>query len=210
MITASGVHIQKVGGAQGTPTNRDIAIHAGRICRFGGAVWYTLLPHLVFVGLLAYRRSRSIPNMLWGFLHDAHEIATMDVPRPFKCDCMRTEQAAIDKRIAEKFWLTRGIDLFLIKQCDEDACDIEAMALNIRNYEEVGRDGSPVHKNKEDEFLFRRIISKGWNGVDTVFGENYWAVREFTAVLQDAEFQDHAAVMSRVRKWGLLNAEDLK
>lgn len=48
MITHSGVHIQKIGGADGTPTAMDIAVHAGRICRFGGAVWYPLLPHLIF------------------------------------------------------------------------------------------------------------------------------------------------------------------
>jgi hypothetical protein len=32
MITYSGIHIQKIGGADGTPTPRDIAVHAGRIC----------------------------------------------------------------------------------------------------------------------------------------------------------------------------------
>jgi hypothetical protein len=44
MITQSGVHIQTIGGAAGTPTAMDIAVHAGRLCRFGGSVWYPLLP----------------------------------------------------------------------------------------------------------------------------------------------------------------------
>ncbi|MBK8810670.1 MAG: hypothetical protein IPN69_08050 [Acidobacteria bacterium] len=145
MITYSGIQVEAIGmKCQGTPTPLDIAVHAGRICRFGGAIWMPLLPHLVLVGLLAYKRSSSVANLLWGFLHDAHETITCDVPKPFKCDCMRQEQAAIDKRL---FDLYHGdlnsevhhsmIDFDLIKECDLIACDLEAVILNLPGYAEL-------------------------------------------------------------------------
>lgn len=176
MITHSGIHIQKRGGAEGTPTAMDIAVHTGRICRFGGAVWYPLLPHLMFVGLMAYQRSRNIANFAWGVLHDAHEAVTSDVPRPFKCACLKQEQEYLDTRILTAFvpseWHDK-IDYDLIHQCDKDACDIEAVYLELPGYSEkelgdkdgYGRHKDMIHADETDLAIFRRVLASPFMGL---------------------------------------------
>jgi hypothetical protein len=214
MITYSGIHVQKIGGADGTPTPTDIAVHAGRLCRFGGSVWYPLLPHLVFVGLMAYRRSSSIPNLLWGFLHDAHETITGDVPRPFKCDCMRREQYAIDLRLYNDFMKLSEIlvDHDLIKQCDIDACDIEAMELGVPNYKAIttacGSNGDmayhhELHADKDDQKLFRRIRQSPFME-STLYGEASNGVRRFAHALTLAKVEDYDNFFNVVKGWDLL------
>lgn len=148
MITYSGVHIQKIGGVAGTPTATDIAVQSARICRFGGAVWYPLLPHFIFVGMLAYRRGGNFETVAWAFLHDAHEIATSDIPRPFKCECIKEEQKAIDLRLFSSFDILMGtVDFDLIKQCDIDACHIEAVELGVPGFAEtVETSRSTLHR----------------------------------------------------------------
>lgn len=214
MITQSGVHIQTIGGASGTPSAQDIAVHAGRLCRFGGAVWYPLLPHLVLVGLMAYRRSGSRQNLLWGFLHDAHETVTGDVPRPFKCDCMRREQSALDVRILEQFVGYQSeplIDYSLINECDHDACDLEAMALELPNYQEIAtacatsyRWTRPeiIHADTEDMTLFRRILRSPFNQ-DTIYCDSI-GVQQFAHVLELAQAGNQEAIIPMVKAWGLL------
>lgn len=212
MITYTGVHIQKIGGECGTPTATDIAVHAGRICRFGGAVWYPLLPHLVFVGLMAYRRSESVPNLLWGFLHDAHEIATSDVPRPFKCDCMRREQEAIDDRIFEKFFAgEEDPDWKLVKECDIDAAHIEAVQLGVPGFAETelkyatdytGRDS--IHDDAEDVALFNRIMNSSFGHWATIYPASL-AVKMFTDALTFAERGEYKAFLKEVESWRLLH-----
>jgi hypothetical protein len=214
VITYSGIHVQKVGGADGTPTPTDIAVHAGRLCRFGGAVWYPLLPHLVFVGLLAYQRSGSVDNLLWGFLHDAHETITGDVPRPFKCDCMRTEQKAIDERLLPDYfgrnWVTINFDL--VKQCDIDACDIEAVELKLPNYKEITTSCADngdkayhheLHQDPDDIHLFRRILHSPFME-STLNGEVSNGVWKFANALQMAKAGQQQQFLTLVKSWDLL------
>ena len=212
MITYSGQHIQKIGGEAGTPTPMDIAVHSGRICRFGGCVWYPLLPHLVFVGLMAYKRSNSPLNMLWGFLHDAHEVATSDVPRPFKCDCMRVEQDAIDNRLCREFldgWKHK-INFSLIKQCDHDACDIEAVELGVPGFAEIEmkhtkdyRNRSAIHRELEDVVLFQKIKASAFFG-DTIRGADSVGVIRFANALTFAKAGKTDLFIDTVNSWGLL------
>jgi hypothetical protein len=214
MITFSGIHVQKVGGASGTPTAIDIAVHAGRLCRFGGAIWHPLLPHLVFVGLLAYRRSGSLSNLLWGFLHDAHETVTGDVPRPFKCDCMRKEQSALDERILQRYMglkLERLIDYKLINECDHDACDLEASELGLPNYKEIAtacatsyRRTRPevIHSDSDDLSLFRRVLSSQFNK-ETIHADSS-GVQAFASVLKLAQTGERGAIISTIESWGLI------
>lgn len=210
MITYSGVHIQTIGGEEGTPTATDIAVHAGRLCRFGGAVWYPLLPHLVFVGLLAYRRSVSIQNALWGFLHDAHETVTADVPRPFKCDCMRREQSALDKRIAERFLGIENaglVDLELIKRCDLDACDMEAIELGLPGYREVKARAvdsyrayqADVHSDDAETAILRRILASPFYQ-ETTQAESR-GVQLFAQALTYAENRNLKALEADIQGW---------
>jgi hypothetical protein len=217
MITYSGIHIQKIGGADGTPTPLDIAVHAGRLCRFGGAVWYPLLPHLVFVGLLAYRRSgklSSVRNMMWGFLHDAHECVTGDIPRPFKCNCMRTEQEAIDERLLAEYFDEDdryAINFELIKKCDIDACDIEATSLGVKNYEAITTAAAvngdhvyhhQLHKNTDDQQLFNRILESPFYGATNYDG--CIGVSAFTRMLEKAKAGEWNEVICNVESWGLI------
>jgi hypothetical protein len=214
VITQSGVHIQKIGGVEGTPTAEDIAVHAGRICRFGGAIWYPLLPHLIFVGLMAYKRSGNIANMLWGFLHDAHEVATSDVPRPFKCNCMRKEQTALDNRLLRVYFNrhkdARVIDFDLIKQCDIEACHIEAVQLGVPGFAETELKYSSsytgathIHDAPEDVELFNRIMSRSF-GKNTIQGRESLGVALFSEALQFAEVGDYDGFLDAVIDWGLL------
>lgn len=212
MITHSGIHIQCIGGESGTPTASDIAIHAGRLCRFGGAVWYPLLPHLVTVGLLAYKRSGEWANLLWGFLHDAHECITGDTPKPFKCDCMRQEQAALDERILNRFMGIEAkplIDFDLIHECDLDACDIEAIELGVPGYQEIVATHAAaysqrkeIHSDPKDLALFRRILASHFNK-NTIFADSI-GVRAFQDVLTLAENHKCNAFLCAVESWGIL------
>lgn len=130
MITFSGQHIQRIDQTEhGTPTPIDIAVHAGRICRFGGAVWAPLLAHLMFVGLLAYKRSGKIENFIWGLLHDAHEVVTSDVPRPFMGVGSEVYGAVINNR--------RGIGIELKTAYYKQAVKNVEFAANHINAEEA-------------------------------------------------------------------------
>ena len=214
MITYSGVHIQKIGGAAGIPTPEDIAVQSARICRFGGSVWYPLMPHLIFVGLLAYKRSGNIANFIWGVLHDAHEVATSDVPRPFKCDCMRLEQDAIDKRLLDHYlpdwikWHNDGdLDFDLIKQCDHDACDIEAVELNLPGFAEIEiahtkdyRNRKAVYTDADDVKLFH-TARLTYGRSDAVKGLDHFSTSAFARLLTNIEKQEFEAVKTWIDSW---------
>lgn len=209
MITYSGIQVEAIGmKCQGTPTPLDIAVHAGRICRFGGAIWMPLLPHLVLVGLLAYKRSSSVANLLWGFLHDAHETITCDVPKPFKCDCMRQEQAAIDKRL---FDLYHGdlnsevhhsmIDFDLIKECDLIACDLEAVTLRLPGYAELIPSRPPLELS--DLRLFQNIQHSPFY-TNSIRGLDSAGVCLFASALKFALKGNLTAFVASVHGWDLL------
>ncbi len=212
MITYSGVHIQKHGGECGTPTAEDIAVHMGRICRYGGAVWYPLLTHSVFVGLMAYQRSNQVSNLLWGFLHDAHEVVTSDIPRPFKCKCTKVEQERIDQRIYHKFCMgiRPAIDRELIKQCDTDALHIEAVELGLPGFAEIELkyasdylNETSIHRSDTDRHLFNRIQNSVFS-TGTISGPESTGVWLFTHALLEAEAGNYEGFLSVVRTWGLL------
>lgn len=173
-----------------------------------------LLAHLVFVGLMAYRRSGKVENMLWGFLHDAHEVVTADVPRPFKCDCMRFEQQAIDERLLAAYfgdYYAAPIDYDLIKQCDTDALHIEAVMLGLPGFTEVELKYAQdycgekhIHDDIADKELFQRIFGSPFCN-DTIQGEDSHGVRRFACCLTLAEKGQYTNMTSVVRGWGLLD-----
>lgn len=212
MITQSGVHIQKIGGVAGIPTAMDIAVHSGRLTRFGGSVWSPLLAHLVFVGLLAYKRSGSVVNMIGGFVHDAHEVVTSDVPRPFKCDCMREEQKALDALIYPFFCPIGldGMDHDLIKQCDGDACDIEAVALGVPGYSQIEIEFADdykgikdIHRDNGDLELFLRIKRSPFF-IDTISGKSSPGVHNFAYILDLASKGKYELIEKLIEGMGFL------
>lgn len=211
MITQSGIHVQKVGGEMGTPTAEDIAVQSGRVCRYGGAIWVPNLTHLVFVGLMAYKRSGNVANLIWGFLHDAHEICTGEVPRPFKCECMRTEQNAIDQRLLRHYFGEDGwlnIDFDIIKQCDIDVCHIEATMLELPGFAKTelkyGKDytqATKIHDNFEDQSLFFKLRGGPFYN-DTLNGMESYGVRIFAETLQRAERGEYDEMLGFIGSWG--------
>jgi hypothetical protein len=209
VITYSGVHIQKIGGAAGTPTAQDIAVQSGRICRYGGSIWSPLLTHLVLVGLLAYRRRGCPANLLWGIMHDVHEVCTGsgEVPAPFKCDCIKREQAEMDDRLRDRFVgpdLASLIDYAFIKQCDVDAADLEAVALGLPNYESIapGVHGRPIHRDPQDQRLMRDLIVSPFY-VSTLSPYSRGVVM-FQQALELAEQRRTDEFLAAVLSWGLL------
>lgn len=209
MITYSGIHIQKIGGADGTPTARDCAVQAGRICRYAGAIWAPLLTHSVFTGLLLYKRTGSIRYAVAGFLHDLHEVASGETPRPFKCDCIRREQAALDERIFSRFLDAddlEPIDAAVVKQADIDAGDIEAVYLCLPNYENLQGEIRPLYTNMVDIRLFRDLCaSPFYNG--TISPHNR-GVQVFTQWLKLAEQREWSALKDNIENWRRALYED--
>lgn len=209
MITQSGVHIQKIGGATGTPTSTDIVVHAGRICRYGGAIWNPLLPHLVFVGMLASRRGANYETTAWSFMHDSHECVTGEVPRPFKCECMRREQKAIDERLIVEYGLDPSqIDFALVKQCDIDACHIEAVELGLPGFAETeikhsaGYTGATeIYAKREDVALFHGILRSPFYYADIVEDPHACGAEHMVNLLELIRTGDREAFAEHVAGW---------
>lgn len=209
MITQSGVHIQKMGEVEGIPTIEDIAVQAGRICRYGGAIWNPLLPHLVFVGMLASRRNANYNTTAWAFLHDAHEIVTGEVPRPFKCDCMRREQKAIDDRLIAAFGLSKSeIDFDLIKQCDIDACHIEAVELGLPGFADTEirysanyTKSREIYTSPESVALFHGILRSPFYYADITEGATVCGVEHFIELLKIIDSNSQTALTEKIASW---------
>lgn len=155
MVTQSGIHITTK--QIQAPSPDDIAIQSGRITRYGGAVWAPLLRHIILVGAMSYRRTGRPADLIWGLLHDAHEVVTGEIVRPFKCGCNRHYQDLIDRLIIKQYNLQTA-DRSAVKLADQDACDIEAVQLNVRRYVELTLEsGRLVYANSEDILLFWKI-----------------------------------------------------
>ena len=197
MITYSGVHIhpcrsENQEAVRGIPTPMDIAVQMGRICRYGGAVWMPLLTHSVFVACLAVLRKCNTSTWLWALLHDAHEAVTSDIPRPFKCDCIREEQGWIDRKLQAVFHLEpQAIDFALVKQCDDLALGIEGRRLGLPGFADL-QGPYPVSTSAEDvqwvllgERVFAELLTSSYYE-GTIYAEHSDAVRQTARILAEA------------------------
>ena len=74
-----------------------------------------------------------------GAFHDAHEAVTSDIPRPFKCECLKKIQNDIDKRIGEAFGLRelQRFEKMLIKSADDAALAAEAVVVGPRGVQKL-------------------------------------------------------------------------
>lgn len=108
MLTFSGIRVTRGGSA--APTVLDIAVHTGKVQRFGGGSpqWWTVLHHLVAGGELVKYYGERVFGLtgkdltkatLHVMLHDAHEAITGDVPRTWKPPELATWQKELDRRI---------------------------------------------------------------------------------------------------------------
>jgi len=140
MITYTGIRVAPDNDL--VPSPRDIAVQMARITRYGGAVWCPLLAHSVLVAGLVLKaihhvrlRASDLPTWAWGLLHDAHEVVTGEVVRPWKPDGLRARQAELDRRIRDAFHLDESsIDLAMVKAMDERALIAEAVVLQLPNF----------------------------------------------------------------------------
>ncbi len=96
MHTLSGRRFE-IGGSW-SPTIKDVAFGLSRIPRWGGAtlVPWTVLQH----SLAAHRLAKRSPVALAILWHDVDEMATGDIPKPFKTP----EQAALGERLRVWFF----------------------------------------------------------------------------------------------------------
>lgn len=79
----------------------DVAAHLSKINRFAGATheFYSVAQHSVIVAKILKDMGHSIKLQRKGFLHDAHEMVTSDIPTPFHRDV----NARIFKRFGEHY-----------------------------------------------------------------------------------------------------------
>ena len=145
MITNSGIRVAP--DTETVPTPRDIAVAMGRITRFGGAIWCPLLAHSVLVGELVLRNLRSRTGGVavatrketwaWAVLHDAHEVVTGEVVRPWKPGDLAALQRGLNERLAKAFSLDLSlVHLELVKRMDERALCLEAEVLGLPGFRE--------------------------------------------------------------------------
>lgn len=157
MLTYSGVDM--LPGGKNAPAPIDLAVHMGRICQFGGAVWFTLLAHSVFVAELVLR---EVPKgdgwtWAWALFHDAHEVVTSDVPRGWKGSEMKAVQTHLDRRISERYGFDHHlVDRELVGRMDKRAICVQADRLNLGQgaYFEAYPHTEPT---PEEDTLFQKI-----------------------------------------------------
>lgn len=86
---------------------RWLAESLQRIGRFGGQhPESNVLIHSLEVWWEVRGSSPAI--QLWALYHDAHEVLTSDVPRPFKCQCMKAAQRLFDSCLQARLGITEG------------------------------------------------------------------------------------------------------
>jgi hypothetical protein len=141
MISNSGVWVTPTTGL--IPTPKDIAVHAGRITRYAGAIWSPLLAHLVFVGELTWAHMMlsgkpfDYPTWAWSLLHDVHETFMGEIPRRWKIAERKNQEKEVDRGILAAFRLAhQHIDHQLIKAMDEHALMAEAVVLGLPGFRE--------------------------------------------------------------------------
>jgi len=122
MHTFSGIDIRLKKHA--VPSPLDFAVQMGRVCRFGGAHWWTLTPHSIFVSqiLETVVEGANDATVMWSFCHDSHEIVTGDILFDFKPEVVRDVQKAIDNLIRPAYgFVSRDIDFEMVHWADQMA-----------------------------------------------------------------------------------------
>lgn len=209
MITYSGQWMRP--DTKECPTPTDIAVHMGRICRYGGARWFPLLAHSVLVGEFAAQKSGMVrpyadaSTWAWALLHDAHEAVTSDVPRNWKPKEMKVMQKELDARIMESFRLDpKKINFEIVKECDELAllCEAELIGLDRfpeRYCAEAGIAEYPKPPAESVDFARRVMESDFWKP-GTCTNAKSDAVVEFSNVLWCIQYAGAGAAYEPYRR----------
>ncbi len=175
------------------PTITDIAIHTGKIVRFGGAVsgFWTVLHHLFVchdLGLqFAKAHNFSTPRTLYLLidllLHDAHEAITSDVPSTWKPSVMQDLQRDLDHRIYNSLGLRQSnLDAHVVKQIDALSLRAEAHTICPDHFKAAPHFAGDL--TLEDRMVVSRIAEKYATPGDTI-GANSPGVIKYIHILNE-------------------------
>jgi len=178
MHTFSGIDIRLK--KHGVPTPLDFAVQMGRVCRFGGAHWWTLTPHSILVSQILETSLKQVneATVLWGLMHDAHEVVTGDILFDFKPPEVKKVQQAIDKLIRPAYqFAARDIDFDMVHWADQ-------MAL----------------LTEKDYFVEDTSYLKYWDGYEVWFDQFRGKFRELIDNLATSDWCDPVCLVS-VDSW---------
>lgn len=207
MITYSGIRVAP--GTTEMPAPIDLAVHMGRITRFGGAIWSPLLMHSVLVGELTWAALRArggeldLNTWAWSLLHDAHEAITGEIPRPWKTSSMKDHQHQLDYLLQKAYKLDPlKIDFKLIKQLDEKALILEGVELRLPHflgtYESVDLMGGKVEEMTGGE----------WRLIQALVRSEFWHA-EFTTDPHSRPVKDFARILQHIAGQDIIGAAHL-
>lgn len=210
MITYCGIRVAP--GTTIAPSPADIAVQMGRITRFGGAVWSPLLMHSALVAELTWRnlaaqnaKQFDFQTFSWALLHDAHEVVTGEVPRPWKPKQMKDSQHELDFLIASAFKVDlREVDTRIVKAMDERALLLEALELGLPGFtavyerQELGGDHFP-HIPEEERRLAGALVNSDFWRAEVVTDWRSRPVRLFTGVLEQLAAGDQVGAARNFR-----------
>jgi len=211
MITFSGVRVAP--DTATVPTPMDIAVAMARITRYGGAIWSPLLAHSVLVAELTWRKLAAqgadfdFETFCWSLLHDAHEVVTGEIPRPWKTKDMKDHQHQLDARLSLLYNINPvAVDFDLVKTCDERALIIEAVGLGLPGFKEAysARDlkGDKFPVIPQDEMdLGRRVKNSEFYRVDVLEPQLTRSVKGFAQILDSILAGDRVGAANLFRIW---------
>lgn len=158
-------------GGEFTPSVRDVAVGLSRLPRWAGAtlVPWSVLQHSVAVFIQAEKLNLNSEQKLLALWHDAEEIATGDIPSPFKTEQQRELQHVLHRFIWEGALGVRyplATDFEQVKILDNAAKAAEAHVL--------------CHPNVRGDFGLNSLLTS--NAVDALWGLYDWDVESVIGV----------------------------
>jgi hypothetical protein len=212
VITYSGVWCTPATGL--VPEPSDIAVHSGRITRYAGALWSSLLAHHVFVAELVWAELMLQPNQFdhatwaWAFMHDAHETFMGEIPRRWKTPDRKAQEKAADARILKHYKLDGyKIEYGLIKRMDELALLAEATVLELPDWpakycQENNLSEMPPIPDAAIEMM-ESIVKSGFYQVEHCTNPNSYAVMGAAVVYSNIKAGQLESALNTFRR--LLN-----
>ena len=192
MITFSGRMVNR--DLQEIPSCLDFAVHLGRICRYGGAIWWPDLAHSILVATIVdIITNEDMPTWAWALLHDAHEAITGETPYPWKPQSLGELQDRIDERLALEFHLPpkSSVDVEAIKEADTAALVAEAVGLGLPSWPEYCQHdtGRPPEIVPRHIALVAALSRSDFVRPEASTNPGSYAVGCFCSILQDIKRQ---------------------
>ncbi len=195
MLTYSGLNV--LPSTEDAPAPVDLSVQMGRLCQYGGALWFPLLAHSVLTAELVWElrekegeTDRAMQTWAWALLHDAHEVATGDVPRGWKTPSFKRQQKDLDKRIQGRYGIKLSkVDIPLVEKCDQRAILVQGWVLALKNFRELQAKDIQEPTTLEVRTLWT-VMSAGVADENTNAGEHSRPVRHMTTVFELIQIGD--------------------